>query len=571
MFRQWLREVQWSIPAVCFVALLTTFPLGAEAQVPPGLPLPLPQLPPRLPEKPPAEMPPPLVIPTPPTPTEVAPRPSLRVFIQTIQVVGNTKFTEQQLAEVTDRYANRDLSTDDIDALAQELTLYYVQRGHTTSGAIIPDQRITFKVLTVQIVEGAVSQIHITGNSWLWAGYVRNRILPATSTPLNVLALQERLQLLQRDPQIAQLNANLAPGNVRGESALTVHVQEARLIHGRVEFNNYQSPAVGAEQGVATIEDQNLTGLGDSLSVQYGRSEGVNPILNVRYTLPITARDTTLSGYYRQFSLTVTAAPFDTLHIENKAEIIGSSIRHPLYRTLTDELALSFIGEYETNKSFILGEPFELVAGATNGVSRIAALRTAQEWVHRTSQDVISMFSRFSVGIGALGATPSSAQPQSADGRFFSWLGEAQWFRQLEFLRMQLFAKTTAQLSNDHLFPLEQFAVGGRNSVRGYREFTFVRDNGVVATLELRVPILSVGGMDRLHVVPFVDVGRAWNTTIPTGDRDTLASVGAGLVGSVTDGIRFEVYWGQQLNHLRTGNGNLQDHGVHFQVVIQAF
>ena len=571
MFRQWLRAVNWSILAACLVAVLSTYPPSAGAQVPPGLSLPLPQLPPRLPERPPADLPPPLLMPPPPAPGEAAPRPSLRVFIQTIQVVGNTRFTEQQLAAVTDRYTNRKLSTEDLDALLQALTLYYVNRGYITSGAIIPDQRVTFNVLTVQIVEGALSQIHVTGNSWLWSGYVRNRILPATSTPLNVVALQERLQLLQRDPRIARLNANLAPGDVRGESALTVHVKEARLVHGRVEFNNYQSPAVGAEQGLATIEDQNLTGLGDSLSVQYGRSEGVNPILNVRYTLPITAQDTTVSGYYRQFSLSVTEAPFDTLNIENKAEIIGGSIRHSFYRTLTDEVALSVMAEYETNKSFILGQPFELVAGATNGVSRIAALRTAQEWVHRTSQDVISMFSRFSVGIGAFGATPSSSQPQSADGRFFSWMGEVQWVRQLELLRMQFFAKTTAQLSNDHLFPLEQFAVGGRYSVRGYREFTFVRDNGVVATVEVRVPIVTVHGVDRLHVVPFVDVGRAWNTTIPTGDRDTLASVGAGLVGSITDGIRFEVYWGQQLNHLRAGKDNLQDHGVHFQLVVQAF
>jgi hypothetical protein len=31
------------------------------------------------------------------------------------------------------------------------------------------------------------------------------------------------------------------------------------------------------------------------------------------------------------------------------------------------------------------------------------------------------------------------------------------------------------------------------------------------------------------------------------------------------------VYWGQQLNHLKFGEGNLQDHGVHFQLVVQAF
>jgi hemolysin activation/secretion protein len=297
----------------------------------------------------------------------------------------------------------------------------------------------------------------------------------------------------------------------------------------------------------------------------------MNPILTLRYAIPVTARDTTVTGYYRRFDLTVIQAPFDVLDIENKAEIIGGSIRHPIYRTLSDEVALSVIADYETNKSFILGQPFELTAGATNGVFHIAALRTAQEWVHRTTREVLSVFSRFSVGIGALGATPSNNNPHSADARFVSWLGEAQWVRQVEFLRMQVLAKTTAQVSSDHLFPLEQFAVGGRYSVRGYREFTLVRDNGVLGTLEVRVPILTIKELDRLYLAPFVDVGHAWNTRVPSGRPNTLASVGVGLLGPVTDWLQFEVYWGQQLNHLRLGNNDLQDLGLHFQVVVQAF
>jgi hypothetical protein len=34
---------------------------------------------------------------------------------------------------------------------------------------------------------------------------------------------------------------------------------------------------------------------------------------------------------------------------------------------------------------------------------------------------------------------------------------------------------------------------------------------------------------------------------------------------------RFELYWGQQLNHVRSGEGNMQDHGIHLQLVVQVF
>ncbi len=547
-------------------------PRSALAQV--GIPFPPP--PPRLPEKPTPPPPPPLLPPVPPVPPKHEPSPPLRVFIHEIQLVGNTIFSDEQLEEVTQKYKGRELTAEDMEALRLELTMYYVNRGYVTSGAIIPDQAITFNVLKIQIVEGTLSRIDVEGNVWLWSGYVRNRVLLGVTTPVSVGPLQDRLQLLQRDPHIERLNAELRPGVKQGESVLGVAVKEAPLFHSRLEFNNYQSPTVGAEQGLATLEDTNLTGLGDDLSLQYGRSRGVDPILNFRYALPLNAYDTTFIAQYRRFDFAVKEQPFKELDIRNKAEIFGLTVRHPVYRTLDQELALSLIGEHEKNKSFLLGEPFEFVAGATNGVFKVSALRFAQEYIYRTGEQVFSAFSRFSLGIGVLDATGASRNPESATGRFFSWLGEAQYVRQLQPLRTQLLARTTLQLANEHLFPLEQIAVGGRYSVRGYREYTFVRDNAFIANVELRVPIYTTAdGLDIAQIAPFADVGRAWNTSATTGERDTLASVGVGLIVNTPPtryfNTHFDVYWGQQLNRLRGGEGNLQDHGVHVQFVVQPF
>ena len=565
-------------------AVTVTGSIGlALAQVSPGL---FPPIPPRLPEQLPAPLPPPILPPVPPVQKKPEPAPPVKVFIHDIHVVGNTIFTDDQLAEVTKRYKNRELTAEDMEALRLELTLYYVNRGYLTSGAIIPDQAVTFNVLKIQIIEGTLAQIDVEGNPHLWSGYIRSRIEPGVTKPVNVLPLQERLQLLQRDPHLEQLNAELKPGLTPGESVLSVRVKEAPVFRGWLEFNNYQAPTVGAEQGFVTLEATNFTGLGDSVGFQYGRSAGVDPILNLRYAIPVTRYDTTLKAQYRKFAFAVQDDEFKALDIKNTAQIISLGLRQPLYRTLHDEVALSFTGEYEENESTLLGEPFEFVAGATNGIFKVAALRFAQEYTHQTLDQVFSAFSRFSLGVGALGATHRSTAPNSATGQFFSWLGEGQYVRRLDFLRTQLLARTTLQLSNEHLFPLEQIAVGGRYSVRGYREYTFVRDNGFLATVEARVPVYSTAdGLDRVLLAPFVDVGRAWNTGVPNDptivgtpltsaedeSRDTLASVGIGLLVNFTETSHFEVYWGQQLNHLRQGRGNLQDHGIHLQLVVQAF
>jgi hemolysin activation/secretion protein len=213
----------------------------------------------------------------------------------------------------------------------------------------------------------------------------------------------------------------------------------------------------------------------------------------------------------------------------------------------------------------------------TNGVGTVSALRFAQDWVRRTSSSVLALRSRFTLGIDVLGATVNSGPV--ATGRFFAWLGQAQAVKRWDQLRgLQLIGRMDMQFANERLFPLEQMFVGGRYSVRGYRENTLVRDNAFLASVEARLPVLrSAAGEDIVQLVGFSDYGRAWNTKGPTGDLsnvDYLLSVGAGLRWSILpqEKARFEIYWGQRLNPVSDpgSGGNLQDHGIHLQLVSQA-
>lgn len=513
----------------------------------------------------------------PPSPP-VAPKqgelaPFLRVSVKDIALQGNTVFTAEQLREVTDPFIQKGvLTTEDIEALRLALTRYYIDRGYATSGAVVPDQDLADQILTIQIIEGRLTKIDIENNYWFRAPYIRWRVERGAGPPVNVQTLQEHLQLLQLDPRFARINANLKPGLSLGESHLNLRVTEAIPFRVRVGFNNYLSPTVGAEQGFLTVEHQNVTGFGDQLSVYAAGSSGAHPIVNINYAIPIHPSDTTLSVQYRRFAFAVIEEPFGALNIENRAESYHIGLRQPLLRSLRHELAVAIAGEHQRNESTLLGEPFEFTAGATNGVFRISALRFRQEYLYRTDRQIVAFLSRFSVGFGdVLGSGTSSAVPGSADSRFFAWLGEAQWVRQVEFLRAQLVSRAIAQITPDHLFPLEQLAVGGRYSVRGYREFALVRDNAALASLEARIPIYSSAGRDVFFVAPFVDFGHSWSSEVGTLHPRTLASVGAGVIWNMPwKDSRFELYYGKQLNRLEIGDGNLQDHGIHLQLVIAA-
>ncbi|WP_423722650.1 ShlB/FhaC/HecB family hemolysin secretion/activation protein [Nitrospira sp. NS4] len=505
-----------------------------------------------------------------------------------VRVVGNTVFPEAEIAAITDPYKNRTLVTEDLERLRLALTLLYVNNGYLTSGAIIPDQDVVAGVITIQIIEGKLTQINVEGNRWFRSSYLHDRLELGVQTPVTLAPLQEQLQLLQQDRRIERVNAELRPGDERGESVLNVRVTDRQPFHASLEVSNYQTPLVGEIRGIGTLTHDNLTGHGDPLSLSYGQSSGALPIVYGSYELPLNRYGTSFSPYYRRYDFKLVESPWDPLNIKTNTEIIGMTLRHPIYRTVTDEIALSIIGEHLFTQSFLFhGTPDEMplnsFPGFQNGAATVSALRFAQDWTHRTVDTVLALRSRFSFGLNVLGATINS-DSDTPDGQFFSWLGQFQGIKQFgeDLLGMQLLGRMDLQLTNSPLFPLEQVALGGRYSVRGYREVTILRDNMFIASVEARFPLLRwASGEPLVQLAPFVDVGHGWslgenrpspitpNPNLP----DTLASAGVGLRWNILpkDRASFEVYWGQQLNHVPKVGNSIQDQGVHLGLVVNVF
>ena len=163
---------------------------------------------------------------------------------------------------------------------------------------------------------------------------------------------------------------------------------------------------------------------------------------------------------------------------------------------------------------------------------------------------------------------PDEGPVDGPDGKFFAFLGQAQWVYQLSdlFLDGQVVARTNLQLASDWLVSMERIAVGGAFSVRGYRENALVRDNGWISSLELRIPVeLGLPGSSRLELASFVDVGLSWNDReTPRDELKTLASVGVGLRYSLAPYLSSELYWGGRLSS--TDGFAPQGHGLHIQI-----
>jgi hemolysin activation/secretion protein len=419
----------------------------------------------------------------------------------------------------------------------------------------------------------------VDGNRWFRDSYLRKRLAVDIRPPLNIGTVQQRLQFLQQDDRIERLEAELRPGVQLGESELYVRVTERPPFFVALEFNNYQSPSVGAERGLLTVAHRNLTGHGDILSTTYSRSAGLDLQVDASYTLPLTVQDTTVKLRYQRNDSSVVEARFAPLDIDSQSEIYTITLRQPFFRTLRQEFALALSGEHLRSKTtFSGGDPFPFLSGPEDGEAVDTAVRLTAEWLDRTPNQVLAVRSRFSLGVDVLCATIRD-NADIPDGRFFAWLGQFQWGRRVGARDIQLFFRLDAQLTTEPLLPLEQIAVGGRFSVRGYQENTLVRDNGLIGSLEAQIPLVrNTRWAEVVQVIPFVDAGWGWNQHIPTPEPRVLASVGLGVrwtatwpVATVPIRTQIEVFWGYRLLARDTAGEGLQDKGLHLQAVVAAF
>ncbi len=498
------------------------------------------------------------------------------VVVDEFIIRGNTVISDEEIFVVTTRFIGRELNSRDLFELKNEITNLYIDKGYLTSGALLPDQKITDGRVEFQIIEGALSSIQIRTNGRLRERFIRSRIEDGINTPLNVIELQEPLRRLQQNSLIKRVDTQLSPGMKLGESVLRVTTEEADPISSNFVFNNHRSPSIGSYRGELGAAYKNITGWGEVLGGSYGLTEGLDDY-SVFLTIPVTRSDTTLTFRYQANDSTVITRDFDDLDIDSDTDTYGIELRHPLLRRGSKEFALTLTAERKKSETFLLGQPFSFSQGVVNGVSRVSVLGIGGEWIDRTEARVVTCRSQLNVGINALDAT---IQKNAPDGEFTTWLTQFQSLHRLHFRNSEILARGALRLSSNELLPLEKFPIGGRDTVRGYRENELTRDNGFLFGLEFRLPVgvVKLPGVSRspvdgrVQLALFSDYGVSWDDGSGSSEPPDIGSVGVGFRWFPGKSLHAELYVGHALRKL-TGDDehDLQDDGIHFEIGVNIF
>jgi hemolysin activation/secretion protein len=503
----------------------------------------------------------------------------LSVFVNEFRVRGNTVLTPEEVARALAPWVGRSVDSEELLRARDALTQLYVERGYLGTGAMLPDQVVRDGIVELQVVEGKLGDIEVRGARGLDSTWLRERLRFSDGEPFRISALEERLQRLQRDPLIRRIDARLSPGVAPGESALALEIEEQQpwLLSGQVA--NDVSSAFGGRSARLGIAHLNLTGRGDSLAADFASAEGLTD-LELAYVRPLTRWDTRLELRGRRSLGEVVTGDFEDA-VDSERTSYAAALVQPLLDTAYDELEVGVATEFRKGEVELFGEPISLYSAEDDSESRLGLLRLFQAWTHRSLEEVLALrltatfgLDWFDASVGSRSA-PFTGAPGSADpdARFFAWLAQLRYARHLPgSLGLQLVARADVQVADDALLPLERFSVGGSDTVRGYPEHQLVRDNAVVASLELRVPILR-DPLDRpvLELAPFFDFGKGWNRERDESPQ-SIASAGLGLRWSPHPRLGFEAYWGAKLRDVDEGDPEgLQDLGIHVRMRLTSF
>ena len=550
----------------------------AQAQVPtPNPPLPDRRRKPQVEPLPPIED----FLESPPNqlPDSQSPETNVEFEVKQFELKGNTALEAEAVEAVLKDYRDRPITFADLLELETKLTRLYTDNGYINSAVVIPSpQNVSKGTIVIRAIEGTVEEINVDVNGRLKENYIRSRLKRGTSTPLNINELQEALQLLQLNPLVENLNAELSVGLSRDRWRLDVDVNQARAFEPVAFANNYRTPSVGSFQRGLELNHNNVLGYADRFSFIYKNTDGSNDF-DTSYRIPVNSLDGTVGVRYRYVDSEIIEEGFESADIESETSEFELTLRQPLLvranSESTQEFALGLEFSRQSNSTTVDGEPFDLTSNQSNrdeddiGDTRISAVRFFQDWTKRTRKDVIAARSQLSAGLDIFDATVNENE---SDLSFFAWRGQVQWLRQLvSSSNINLLLRSDIQLSASDLVPLEQFSLGGVESVRGYRQDALLSDNGIFASAEVRIPFYRWNNaQSNIAVVPFFDVGTSWSNSEDIDGReneeDTVVSFGAGLQLNLDDSLRARIDYGIPLVDVEDNDNSLQEKGLYLSL-----
>jgi hemolysin activation/secretion protein len=453
------------------------------------------------------------------------PQAQQRVRVQSFRFEGNTVIGNDALARIVAPYQDKELTLTELQQVADKVSEYYRKQGYLLARALLPEQEITGGVVTLQILEGKLGEIIISGNDRFSENFIRKAFgRLQREKVIHQDSLERALLILNETPGL-RVTSVLQAGKEPGTTDIAVNVEELKdRTDLALELNNFGTRLASRTRIIPSLSIANLSGHGDAFDFRLVSGSNPSDLFFGRlgYSTPINHKGTRLGINFLAGNFEV-GEEFAILDIEGRGTSFGISVSHPLHKTRARSITAEVGLDIKNGRQDLLG--------AKTSDDKIRSVRAGLHYntVDPKGRTLASLFVHQGLGeaLGAMRDDDPFASRVGADNRFTKFTLDAARVQRLG-RKSFLIARASGQVTTRSLVVGEQFAIGGADSVRGYPQSEFLGDNGFQLSIEARVA-LNPEQMDRFQLALFADHGTTTIKHPVVGQKKTQNITGIGL------------------------------------------
>ncbi|WP_310451483.1 ShlB/FhaC/HecB family hemolysin secretion/activation protein [Sulfuritalea sp.] len=483
------------------------------------------------------------------------------------QIEGNSILPAQRAQELVAPFVGQRRNYGDVQKALEALEDEFRRLGYGTVQVYVPEQELTTGVVRLQVSEGVIGKVTITGNKYFNDANVRAGVpdLKEGVAP-NMRKLSENVQLSNENPA-KQVEVTLGVSEEEGKVNARVEVKEEDPDRLYLTLDNTGTKASGKHRLGVAYQNANLGNSDQVLTLAYTTAldppggmkilgnrvlpwqdgNGVKvDIFSIGYRLPLYALGDSIDFIYGNSS-TDTPSTSPTLGtglgINGKGEVFGFRYNHifPRAGEFTSKLVLGLDYKYLNSRCAINGNPTPFgLAGCTPHTFRPVSATYSGQW--QKPGEAID----FNVGLVhhlfPMGSRFDYAAAPGGNDRYSAASG---YQTKDEFTALRFGGSYTTALTGDWLLRIaasgqhannalpagERLGVAGSTAVRGFLERAVAVDRGYFANIEAYSPDIAarLGVPGNLKWLVFYDFAQGSNLNPSVNQQVNIASLGVGL------------------------------------------
>lgn len=459
------------------------------------------------------------------------------------------------------------LTLGSLNQMVREAVLAYRRSDLPVVDVLVPEQEISSGILQLVIIEGRLGDVIVEGAGDAESRALARQIRTQRGETIRESQITEDLNWINKHPN-RQVDLVFSPGGGYGETDVILRNQASKELLGYVTLDNTGTSVLGETRSTFGVSWTGPLFL------------GMDSILSYQFTTNIDD-DSDLFGHSGVFAsylpwrhqVTLLGAYVDTeaLIEQGGATFLSGGVN----KQMSGRYGIPLPGTGNFSHELEIGMDFK---------SSNSALDFNQVQVFDTTSEIVqyslgyNIVSRDRTGVWRFDSevvnSPGDNTNKNTDAIFATQRAGATADYTYGRVRLErdqqltqgwtAYGRIEAQASNSNLLASETLGAGGYDSVRGWEQRIARGDRGVVASAELRTPVVypsTFGGFnnvqDGAYGLVFYDYGSLASEVPLPGEQDVeLGSVGLGFRYSRQGWFSLRVDYGFQVTEEGFDDGN---------------